>query len=148
MVKHNIGEHAGQQRPPRCSVTKETKMYQNRAKLKWLYQSQYHEDNTSHKLNAKGNYRDWNTQRYSQGRSRYMSLKYNFIHEAVMQKMRKMNIQQTHMQWETERGIGVHNPHIISARENIKWYLKEWDGSQAHYNHNCVRGEQYSNILQ
>lgn len=43
------------------------------------------------------------------------------------------------MQEGMERGSDLHNPHIISARENIKWYLKEWDGSQAHYNHNWVR---------
>lgn len=52
------------------------------------------------------------------------------------------------MQQETERGSNLHSPHIIFARDSIKWYLKEWNGSQAHYNQNWVTGEQYSNTLQ
>ena len=62
-----------------------------------------------------------------------------------MQKLQDMNILQTHLLQETERGGDLHNPHIISARENIK-YLKEWDVFQAHYNHYWRRREQYTTI--
>lgn len=74
-------------RKQRCS--------KNTDKLKGLHQSQQHEDSGSSKLYARGKHRlkyKW----YSQHRRCCTSLKYNFIHAAMVQKLQEMNIQLIH----------------------------------------------------